>query len=130
MSQACARFLCCERPAWQTTAMPVGMWVSRTADSVLLTCWPPAPPERIVSVRTSASLMSILILSSTTGTTHTTVAAGVEMDGRKRHEPVHTGFGLEPTIGVVTADLDGGRFDAGLLALGLFQIFDLGAGLF
>ena len=25
--------------------MPVGMWVMRTADSVLLTCWPPAPPD-------------------------------------------------------------------------------------
>ena len=56
MSQACARFLCCERPAWQTTATPVGICVSRTADSVLLTCWPPAPPERIVSVRTSDSV--------------------------------------------------------------------------
>jgi hypothetical protein len=27
----------------------------------------------------------------------------------------------------MTADLDGGGFDAGLLALGLFQIFDLEA---
>src|SRR5207245_3934723 len=67
MSQACARFLCCERPAWQTTATPVGMWVRRTADSVLLTCWPPAPPERMVSVRTADSAMSILMLLSTTG---------------------------------------------------------------
>src|SRR3984893_11112409 len=66
MSHACALFLCCERPAWQTTATPVGIWVSRTADSVLLTCWPPAPPERMVSVRTSDSLMSILIELSTT----------------------------------------------------------------
>ena len=24
----------------------VGIWVMRMADSVLLTCWPPAPPER------------------------------------------------------------------------------------
>src|SRR5258705_11791605 len=67
MSQACALFLGCERPAWQTTATPVGIWVRRTADSVLLTCCPPAPPERMVSVRTSDSLMSILMLSSTTG---------------------------------------------------------------
>src|SRR3981081_4719900 len=67
MSQACALFLCCERPAWQTTAPPVGICVSRPADSVLLTGWPPAPPERMVSVRTSDSLMSILMLSSTTG---------------------------------------------------------------
>src|SRR3569623_2637066 len=67
MSQACALFLCCERPAWQTTATPGGICVSRTADSVLLTCWPPAPPERIVSTRTSDSLMSILIELSPTG---------------------------------------------------------------
>src|SRR3954451_13395068 len=71
MSHAWARFLCCERPAWQTTATPVGICVSLTADSVLLTCWPPAPPERIVSVRTSDSLMSILVLASTTGNTAT-----------------------------------------------------------
>ena len=71
MSQACALFLCCERSCWQTTAMPVGMWVRRTADSVLLTCWPPAPCERIVSVRTSFSSMSILMRSSTTGETTT-----------------------------------------------------------
>ena len=34
------------RPVWQATTMLVGMWVMRTADSVLLTCWPPAPEER------------------------------------------------------------------------------------
>src|SRR2546422_9485669 len=67
MSQAWARFLCCERPAWQTTATPVGICVKRTADSVLLTCCPPAPPERMVSVRTSDSAISILMLLSTTG---------------------------------------------------------------
>src|SRR3978361_375400 len=67
LSQACALFLCCERPAWQTTATPVGICVSRTADSVLLTCWPPAPPERMVSTRTSDSAISILIELSTTG---------------------------------------------------------------
>src|SRR3981189_139710 len=67
MSQACALFLCWERPAWQNTATPVGMCVSLTADSVLLTCWPPAPPERMVSTRTSDSAISILMLLSTTG---------------------------------------------------------------
>ena len=29
--------------------MPVGSWVMRTADSVRLTCCPPAPPARMVS---------------------------------------------------------------------------------
>ena len=29
--------------------MPVGLWISRTADEVLLICWPPAPrgPEHL-----------------------------------------------------------------------------------
>ena len=35
-----------ERSVWQATTMPVGTCVMRTADSVLLTCWPPAPDER------------------------------------------------------------------------------------
>ena len=43
---------------------------------------------------------------------------------------MHAGLGLEPAIGVVAADLDGGGFDAGFLALRLFQIFDLEAVLF
>ena len=34
------------RSIWQDTTMPVGMWVRRTAEEVLLTCWPPAPLER------------------------------------------------------------------------------------
>ena len=43
----------------------------RTAESVMLTCWPPAPPERKVSMRMSSSLMSILISSSIWGKTKT-----------------------------------------------------------
>ena len=26
--------------------MPVGLWIKRTAEDVLLMCWPPAPEER------------------------------------------------------------------------------------
>ena len=40
-----ALFLCCERSSWHSTTMPVGRWVMRTAESVLLTCWPPAPDD-------------------------------------------------------------------------------------
>ena len=36
----------CERSFWHCTTMPVGRWVMRTAESVLLTCWPPAPEAR------------------------------------------------------------------------------------
>ena len=43
----------------------------RMALSVLLTCWPPAPLARNVSTLRSASLISISIVSSTTGYTQT-----------------------------------------------------------
>ena len=43
---AMALFLCWERSFWHWTTMPVGMWVIRTAESVVLTCWPPAPEAR------------------------------------------------------------------------------------
>src|SRR6476661_7661148 len=72
-----ARFLCCERLSCIMTTMPVGMWVMRIADSVLLTCWPPAPPARMVSMRKSSFLISTST-SSTSGIT-ATVAADVWM---------------------------------------------------
>ena len=31
---------------WQVTTMPVGMWVMRTAESVVFTLCPPGPEER------------------------------------------------------------------------------------
>ena len=46
-------FCSCERWFWHDTTMPVGRWVMRTAESVTLTCWPPAPDERYVSMRRS-----------------------------------------------------------------------------
>src|SRR3546814_604105 len=70
---AVSRFWCWLRPVWQATTVLVGMWVMRTADSVLLTCWPPAPEDRYTSVRRSAGLMSISMLSSTSGETNTAV---------------------------------------------------------
>ncbi|MNY78838.1 hypothetical protein D3C86_2192400 [compost metagenome] len=33
-----ARFLCWERSSWHSTTMPVGKWVIRIAESVLLMC--------------------------------------------------------------------------------------------
>ena len=49
----------------------------RIADSVLLTCWPPAPLARKVSILRSASLMT-MSTSSASGST-ATVAAEVWM---------------------------------------------------
>ena len=34
-----------ERSFWHCTTIPVGRCVILTAESVLLTCWPPAPPD-------------------------------------------------------------------------------------
>ena len=57
-SSRVSRLACWLRPVWQATTVLVGMWVMRTADSVLLTCWPPAPDERYTSVRRSAGLIN------------------------------------------------------------------------
>ena len=46
---AMARFLVWLFSCWHFTTMPVGLWVRRTAESVVLTLWPPAPVERITS---------------------------------------------------------------------------------
>ena len=51
-SMACRRFIalsrlaCWLRSVCDSTTTPLGRWVMRIADSVLLTCWPPAPEER------------------------------------------------------------------------------------
>ena len=37
--------------------MPVGRWVIRTAESVVLTDWPPGPDERKTSIRRSFGSM-------------------------------------------------------------------------
>ncbi|MNC49587.1 hypothetical protein D3C75_987760 [compost metagenome] len=50
--------------------MPVGTCVTRTADLVVLTDWPPAPLEQKVSTRMSLSLISTSI-SSASGRTAT-----------------------------------------------------------
>src|SRR5580658_10775917 len=65
------RFLCWLLSFWQAATRPVGRCVMRTADSVLLTCWPPAPLERYTSILRSAGLISMSILSSISGDTNT-----------------------------------------------------------
>ena len=39
-------FWCWLRSFWQDVTIPLGRWVIRTAESVTLTCWPPAPDDR------------------------------------------------------------------------------------
>ncbi len=56
---------------WQDTTMPVGRWVSRTAESVVFTLCPPGPEDRNTSTRRSASGMSMWSVDSVTGSTST-----------------------------------------------------------
>ncbi len=69
---ALSRFTCCDFSD-EVATMPVGRWVMRTAESVLLTCWPPEPDARKVSMRMSLSRISIST-SSTSGRTATVAA--------------------------------------------------------
>ena len=55
---ALSRLACWLRSVCDSTTTPLGTWVMRIADSVLLTCWPPAPEERKVSTFRSAGLIS------------------------------------------------------------------------
>ena len=73
-----ARFLCCERLSCIMTTMPVGMWVIRIADSVLLTCWPPAPCDRMVSIFKSSGLISMSTSSASANTATVAVLPEVE----------------------------------------------------
>ena len=43
---AFSRFWIWLRWSCEVTTSPVGMWVMRTAESVRLMCWPPAPEAR------------------------------------------------------------------------------------
>ena len=68
---ALSLFWCCDLCDWHWTTSPVGICVSLTAESVLLTCCPPAPEA--LNVSTLKSFLSIFIswTSSTSGKTAT-----------------------------------------------------------
>src|SRR5262249_30608820 len=53
------------------------------------------------------------------------VAAGIGVERRDADQPVHAVLALEPAERVAALDLDGGRLDAGLLALALLDPLDL-----
>ena len=54
--------------------MPLGRWVIRTAESVVLTPWPPGPDDRKTSIRRSFSSISTSSASSMSGITSTPAA--------------------------------------------------------
>src|ERR1019366_3883007 len=53
------------------------------------------------------------------------VAARIGVEWRDAHQPVHAVLAFEPAIGVVALDRHGRRLDAGALAFGLLEPFDL-----
>ena len=53
------------------------------------------------------------------------MAPRIGVERRDAHQAVHAVLGLQPAIGVVALDLDRRRLDAGLFALGLFDVIDL-----
>src|SRR5581483_7091766 len=59
--------------SWQETTRPVGKCVSRTAEYVVFTLWPPGPEEQNVSTRTSFG-SSFTSTSSASGSTATVIA--------------------------------------------------------
>ena len=69
--------------------MPVGRWVIRTAESVVLTLWPPGPEERKTSMRRS---LSSIVTSTVLGLGHHQDAGrgGVDAALRLGHRhPLH-----------------------------------------
>ena len=77
--------------------MPVGRCVMRTAESVLLTCWPPAPDARNVSMRMSAGLIVMSAIGS---------ASGSHGDRARRRVDASLRFGLGHALHAMAARLE------------------------
>jgi hypothetical protein len=70
---AFSRFWIWDFSSCMATTMPVGRWVTRTAESVVLTDWPPGPVERYTSTLRSRSSM-VTSTGSASGRTLTPAA--------------------------------------------------------
>ena len=68
-----ALFFICDFSSWHITTSPVGIWVMRTAESVVFTHCPPGPEERYTSIFKSSGLICISV-SSASGSTATVTA--------------------------------------------------------
>ena len=77
--------------------MPVGRCVTRIAESVLLTCWPPAPEARKVSTRSSAGLSTTSLIG---------VGLGQHGDGARRGMDAALRLGLRHALHAVAAGLE------------------------
>ena len=121
---ALALFLCWLFSSWISTTRPVGRWVIRTAESVVLTDWPPGPgraldldPQVPVLVDLDLDLVGFGHHDDRRG-------RGVDPPARLgRRDPldaVDAALELEPAVGAVAVDLDDrllDPLDAGLVRL-------------
>ncbi|GIX14962.1 MAG: hypothetical protein KatS3mg118_2921 [Paracoccaceae bacterium] len=126
---AISRLRCWLRSCVEATTMPVGRWVMRTADSVLLTCWPPAPEARKVSIlrscRVDLDLDACRPPPDRPRREAKRSAAAPRVEGLMRTRRCTPDLGLQPAIGVGPDDLDGRGLDARLLARLLSVSVDL-----
>ena len=70
-----SRFCTWLRSSWQDTTIPVGLWIRRTAEEVLLMCCPPAPDERKTCISMSSGFKS----TSTASISGSTATVAVEV---------------------------------------------------
>ena len=107
---ALALFLCWLFSSWISTTRPVGRWVIRTAESVVLTDWPPGPgraldvdPEVLLLVDLDLDLVDL-------GHDDDRRGRGVDPAGRLRRrdalDAVDAALELEAAVGAVAVDLD------------------------
>ena len=100
----------------------------RTAESVVLTDWPPGPDERLTSIRRSFSSSISTSTSSASGMTTTVDGRGVDpaarLGRRDALDAVDAALELEAAVGAVAADLDDGLLDP--VDAGLVHAHDLG----
>ena len=105
---ALSRLACWERSVWFSTTMPLGRWVMRIADSVLLTCWPPAPEERKVSTlqvgRIDLDFLDRLVVGQDRDRRGRGVDAALRLGLRHALHAVRAGFELESRIGAAALD--------------------------
>ena len=91
-------FCSCDFSSWQDTTRPVGTCVMRTAESVVLTDWPPGPVERYTSMRMLVGVDDHLDLLGLGQHGHGG-GRGVDAPGRLGHRhplhPVHARLVLE-----------------------------------
>ena len=76
--------------------MPLGRCVMRIADSVLLTCWPPAPCARMVSILRSSSLIVDIDVFD----------FGQHRDRRRRGMDAAGGFGVRHALHAMHAGFE------------------------